>query len=220
MGDICMINRDYDAANKYLDMYYNTCKNKVYRNLIHLKRAIINVKQDDIISCKNNIGKVNPKCLEGKHIEDYEATRTHINIKENKKVLYDIYSVAQQVDYSIDRLIERINKEHIHHNFVAKFNDDINLEELVMQIPEMLDNARLVSNRYYEKYRLTYEGIGTVNGEQVNTIHVVTIPNSKKIITMFPVNDEVKHYKQEKAKVKQKSQIDKFYQKYGKKNEN
>lgn len=220
IADICMINRDYDNANKYLDMYYNTCKNKVYRNIVHLKRTIINVKQDDLNSCIDNIEKVNPKYLDGKHIEDYEASKTYINIKTNKKVIYSIYSVAQQVDYSVDRLIEHINKEHIHQQFSSKFNDDINLEELAMQIPDMLDNARLISNRYYEKYRLTYEGIGTVNGEQVNTIHVVTIPNSKKIITMFPVNDEVKHYKQEKAKVKQKSQIDKFYQKYGKKNEN
>ena len=221
ISEVFMIQRDYENAQKYIDEFLRNSKNYVYNNLSHLRTAVIGVKTNDLEKVIENISKVNNKYLEGKNVEDYEAVNTYIKWKTGKKINYSIYSVSQLANYSIDRLIEHIDKEHVINDLKASFDKDINLEELVSQMPELLDDAMLISNRYYEKYRLRYDNIGEVNGKKVNTLHVVTLPNSKKIITMYPVyDDEKQNVKEIKSKVKQKSQIDKFNQKYRKMNGN
>ena len=37
-------------------------------------------------------------------------------------------------------------------------------------------------------YIMEYPNVGTVNGESVNYIKVITLPNTKQIITLFPFN--------------------------------
>ena len=106
-----------------------------------------------------------------------------------------------------------IDREH-NKKEVASFNKDINLEALFDEVPELLKNAKLLKNELFLQYEIPYENVGYVDGKRVDTFLVVVTSEEQNIITMYPYNSRVKN---EDAKVKRKSAIDKFYERYGKK---
>ena len=59
--------------------------------------------------------------------------------------------------------------------------------------------------------------MGSIYNEKLNDISIITLPNTKNIITMYPVNkvdENLNDVEQEKPKTKRLSQIDKFNKKY------
>lgn len=130
-----------------------------------------------------------------------------------KSVIPKTYTERQLAHYSKKEALIHIDREH-NKKEVASFNKDINLEALFDEVPELLKNARLLNNDLFLKYEIPYENIGLVDGKRVDTFLVVVTSEEQNIITMYPYNSREK---KQDAKVKRKSAIDKFYERYGKK---
>ena len=129
-----------------------------------------------------------------------------------RSIIPKTYTERQLYNYSKKEALMHIDREHDKKE-VALFNKDINLEDLFEEIPELLKDARLLNDDLFLKYEITYENIGIVNGKRVDTFLVVVTPEKQNIITMYPHNSR---REKEDSKVKRKSAIDKFYERYGK----
>lgn len=68
-------------------------------------------------------------------------------------------------------------------------------------------------NEFVDVYIIRYDNVGIDKYNNITDyIKVVSLPNSKEIITIFPYD---KSLKKEKTKVKELTRIDKFNLKYG-----
>lgn len=216
---ICMLKKEYDEAISYVNKYLETAPSSKEKSQGYLKLALINIKQNDIKSATKNMKKIRSCDLDGINLDDYNSVKTHLRYVRNIPPRNDSYSLSQLYNYNLDSLIKHIDKVHIKENDKSKFSDKIDLEELVCQIPELLSNAQMIDNHYYETYRVKYPNIGYINKEEVNLLELIVFPETSKVLTMYPVKDELKNIKipiNEKQKIKHRSQIDKFNQKYGK----
>ena len=101
------------------------------------------------------------------------------------------------------------------------------MSELVDEVMIIISTLEPTYFDTFDHYILEYNDIGTCDEYIANYIEVVTVPNTKNIITMYPIlsnnifaknvrkRDEEK-FELHDTKVKRKSQIEKFYEKYGK----
>ena len=66
-------------------------------------------------------------------------------------------------------------------------------------------------------YRIKYDNIGYSKNEILNFCEVVVIPNTDKIITIYPCRETIitTEKKSEKSPQKKKNRIDIFNEKYG-----
>lgn len=119
-------------------------------------------------------------------------------------------------EYSLDKLKEHINKVHIStKQDISIFTKNIDFDSLILQLPSLLEKARLVNNHYFEQYEIEYKNIGSVNEKESNTLRIIVLSGTKKVITMYPVEDRncLMNYNNKRER---KSQIDKFNKKYKK----
>lgn len=108
----------------------------------------------------------------------------------------DNYMYKQLEEYNYEETYKHILKHQLETNNddnKATFNQDIDLRELLMKTSEKIQYMeekhypiRLASNCYY----FYYSNIGKSNNEVANYFRVITFPNSKNIITMYPILDE------------------------------
>lgn len=134
-------------------------------------------------------------------------------LKLNKKdqIKINNYVEIQLVDYSVERAIRHIDRVHIDKDNSSRFNENIDIKELINLTPILLEKAELVQNNLFEVYEVIYDKIGYENEEIVNKLKIVINPETNEVITMFPKGDITFH----EQKVKRKSQIEKFYDRYG-----
>lgn len=116
-----------------------------------------------------------------------DKTFSHDNYKDN-------YLCRQLSEYNIDETYEHIKKHQIESNDDrASFCEDIDLKQLLIETSQKIENMqeeyypiRLVGNCHY----FYYPNIGKSNDRVSNYFRVITFPNSKNIITMYPIFDE------------------------------
>ena len=130
------------------------------------------------------------------------------------------YLESLMVDYNYQDVIDHINKHK--ENDDTKLNhtlfyENINVEELYQYALDQIKDENYKDNSFNDAYVFEYKGAGYNKTKELNYVKVITIPNTKKIITMYPYDYIDKNKKKEKAKEKVKtlSRIDKFNQKYG-----
>lgn len=156
-------------------------------------------------------------------------TQLGIDMKVKKIDKHD-YIKSQILDYNDDLAIEHI-KEHLNPNVEdsskSYFNNNLDLEYLYWLIRNSINNENKVNiDEILEAHYFAISKIGFHNGNACNYLKVVVVPNTNKIITMYPINDVGNGYiapldidydklfKKETCKVKRISQIDKFNKKY------
>lgn len=220
-GNLCMLQKEYEEARKYYMQYLETAFTKRDYSTCYLKLALLAMKQNKIQEMIKKFNKVKKENLDDIDQDDYSCLKKHIRYINGVPAKLDSYRLRQLYHYSIDELIKHIDKVHTSSMNDSIFNDEIDLEELVFQIPELLSKAKRIDNRYYERYRVEYKEIGYVDGVLTDTLELVVFPESQKVLTMYPVdsNDKEKIITEPKKKTKSKSQIEKFNQKYGIKSE-
>ena len=143
-------------------------------------------------------------------------------------IKYEKYHYFKMNQINLDVTIDHIINEHSFGNHPIEssyFNDDINIYELVNKINQKLLNDNLkqsikdISKYYYFKLN---QNIGiSENKKNCNTILVIATWDND-ILTMYPVHNiensklNLFHEQEEVSlvKVKRKSQIEKFNQKY------
>lgn len=136
------------------------------------------------------------------------------------------YYFNQVINYSKERAIEHIRKHYESIGSEGIFFSDMNLEEtfeIIEKRISVIDPSYLGVRSSGDSYLIDFENAGIVGSTILNKMQVVTIINTKKIITFYPVSKLSFNYeteeevRKEKAPIKRLSQIEKFNQRYNKK---
>lgn len=95
-------------------------------------------------------------------------------------------------DYTHRQIIEYNKEEALAHtidtcNVKNKFSSIINITELFDDIRVLMTDDNKINNSVFDVYEIDYPNAGySPNGEIINRIRVVTIPETLDIITMYP----------------------------------
>lgn len=140
--------------------------------------------------------------------------------KENIKREKTIYSEKQIINYNKKKAIQHIKSHHGEDSvYISYFNSNNDIEKIFNEISDYIIDKKPYYSGVYDVYIVHLNDIkmGSIYNEKLNDISIITLPNTKNIITMYPVNkvDEyLNDVEQEEPKTKRLSQIDKFNKKY------
>ena len=193
---IYIIEKKYNEAKKMLE--FITSYDDIYPTTIEQIKTIINMNT----------------------IPNYESN--------SKK-----YSIKQLLNYDKNLLKEHLDK-HIEKEdsstIEGKINKLIDIDNLINTVVVKINNQDRDYNDIFDIYYVEYKGIGKINNEEVNYLEVIVIPDTKNILTMYPAKipnyfhktmsyHDIKNKEEcENVKVKRKSQIEKFNERYNKHN--
>ena len=194
--------------------------------LTELVKAYIRIEKYDVAY------KYNQKILE-KHIGKISINPFKIDTFLKYKLgILDIdsevktYSSKQLVNYSKEEALKHIEKhldeddEKVIH---SEYTEDIDINELFEFAQNKINDIEPCQGYSNEKYIIRCNKIigKTLNDRLTDTVLVIVIPNTKNIINMYPIpamNNEMDieiNKEKQNTKQKRKSQLDKFYDRYG-----
>ena len=132
------------------------------------------------------------------------------------------YIAEQIINHSEAYTLEHIKRCHSTESHDKSFfANDIDIEALYEEVKMSLSPEYLISKGVLDDYEFDYPNVGVSNNEVANRITVMTLPGTKKIITMHPSHNDDMPRKidivtnREKQKTKTNDRISKFYKKYG-----
>ncbi len=174
------------------------------------------------------ISAINTKNLRSHLKNEWNCTRIYLRIKTGRPIgqLEDRYTHNQIVNYDIERTIEHAKRPHNKGNRASCFSEDVDVEELIRNLPNILKGSQANLNRkfFFEIYEVKYPNVGyDRDGNKIHLLQVVTLPDCDNIITVFPKDQEyydtleegLKGNSGEKKSLMKTSRVEKFYKKYG-----
>lgn len=234
LSRILIMLQEYDEAEKLL----NYCIEKHSQHIVFLHELLIlymeKEEYEKAYEChkKIDLNKYNKlKKLSTTRLSTINAllcSKLNIPYQEDQK---DRYIINQYKKYDEEKAIKHIQERHylnINENLETNdyyFYEPEQIREIFEKVTKNIEEKaqkepRLDVVDYYYFYE---ENIGKSTSGYTDILKVVTIKNSNKIITMYPVKngnidiinelEERKEYSSGKIK-QRKSQIDKFYEKY------
>lgn len=224
MGKISLLENDKDKAYEYFSNVEEKNKNLYVKTLV--EKILINLKNNDLETAYIEFRKL--KTFDLSYLLNISARKiefyllNYFDFESDLKPKYYIEYLLKNYDY--DTVINHI-KNHFYSNNIKKkhtiFNKEINIDSLYEFAKKNINNENLVESNFSDSYILTYPNVGYLDGEFVNQFKVITILNSDKIITMFPIINEYdeaiefcEEEKHEEIKIKKISRIEKFNKKY------
>lgn len=178
MAKLKTFQKDFDGAKEYLDkidnMLLDSKNNSYFRMLLYIKSG----QYKNAIEELNNIIKLYEK-LDIKGVI-YLCNLLNIGLKDVKKISYtDSYFTNQILDYDCFVALEYIL------DIKDKFNPNIDIYKLFNTIKNsLIDEYKIYKLSLYDIYIIPYENIGN---EREKYLKVLTLPNSKDILYMYPV---------------------------------
>lgn len=139
------------------------------------------------------------------------------------------YFINQISRYSNIRSLDHIMAHYYSENGSGKFSPSFNINNEYFKIRNIIKDMTPVFrslNESVDKYIIDYPGAGVLGDISLDKIQVVTIMETKDIITFYPVSKYSLGYEFEedfapkKEPQKRLTQIEKFNQRYGNKNNN
>lgn len=226
LAKIANYNKDYISERYYYEKMEKISNNEsgnvtVYNIYLDIRQNNIEKARQRFKTLSNEFIRVN--LLEIRQLNaylGYEVTLLDRNF----------YSIKQIVDYNKNAAIEHILRHTDDSNLYKEsgnFKSDINIEELYDELLIKIANMKPTCFDLFDHYIVSYPNVGFCNENTVDYVEIVVVPNTKNIITMFPIASnnifaknvirrEKNEYSNESTKVKRKSQVEKFYAKYGK----
>ena len=220
---------------------------KLYENLLEtsqreyaLKKLIfLDIREKDYDVAYDHFQEINNQSIKEHLIDTMFYLKYQLGILGNADGCKSYYCM-QVINYDEKRAIEHImnhlyeNKDKRKH---TQFDTNVDINELFNEVKVKLQYEKVTSFQLNDYYLLDCDyPIGTADGIKTTKIKVVTLPNTKQIITMYPVVSSDKYDNRsynfddidevdleetteiEKPAVKQKtrlSQIEKFNKRYG-----
>ena len=201
-------------ARDFYDEYYRLALIKFRLKKYDETLIILNRLEENL-----DVYEVSDMAYEIKRIKLYIYKKLN---KDYSKINDYTYSEKQIISYDINDAIDHVMNNHYYNPRISKFNDNINIEELFNTIKDKMNDENVTYDSLFDKYMVKYPNIGiNMDNESIHQILVLTLPNTKDIITMYPCDGTESVFNLEeleekaKPKVKRLSQVDKFKQKYG-----
>lgn len=179
---------NYTEAIKYYEMLKEY---EAYRKKAFLKSFILNMKLENYSETLKYLEKIiDKKLLSSKEINYYFTYLKYKMGITGYKTNKEGYLINQIKNYNQKKAISHIEERHKNQNKSQSiFNENLNISKLYKNIKENFDKMTLIETGLCDKYIYdTGFNIGTSNDENTSFIQVVTICNTKDIITMFPVS--------------------------------
>ncbi len=211
--------KNYDRALEYLNKV-EFSKQQQQQTLEFYKMLIL-LKKGKYAKAYNKCSKIDRSYFIGDiKNEAYFAKiflRKKMNLVEYANPYVDSYVKRQIIDYNKEEALEVIDRLHQRGEETSAFNKDINLEELMEEIPMLIKqgNASLRKNLFIELYQIEYPNIGYTNNGVTNYFNVSILPTGE-ILSMYPCDKTITYQgNTETKKVMQKSnRIEEFNRKY------
>lgn len=209
--------QEYDKSIEYFKAINTTNKYIYHESLNRLGCVYVKINEfEKSLECFTKL-----KELDVCKRHDIECITALTYLQKKLKLNYteDInkYSTKQIINYSKEEAIEHIKKhkeEQKDKIIHSVFSPDIDVEELFDYASNHIGDDNFKYNNLMDVYLLEYPNVGIDKGHNINYLTVVTLPNSKDIITMYPYKSVTEKNNLNKSKVKKMSRIDKFNQKY------
>lgn len=220
LGKIEFYNQNYIEALEYYNkidkIHVRTFRNSLYKKICCL------IKIEKYEEAYNTFEELKRIDVSKKYWFKYNTIE--IFLKSMLGILCEAepknYLENLMIEYNYETVIEHINKHKepdetkLNHTI---FNENIDIEELYEYALDQIKEENYKDNSFNDAYVFEYKGAGYSKTKELDYVKVVTLPNSNKIITMYPY-DCIKKNKikeKQKEKIKIPSRIDKFNQKYG-----
>lgn len=217
MGKLYFNNQKYEESIKMFDSVDKKDK-KVYQELMY--RKIINLiklnrLQDayDILDEATNADYNDRYSMKLILIRVY--LEKYLNFESTVKI--NTYTAKQIQNYDKNLALEHIKLHEIdveEKEVHTIFSDNINVDELYDYCMLNINDDNYYKNTLFDTYILPYDNVGYDGDKSINFVKVVTITNTKQILSIYPY-DNYSLNQIEKPKNKKISRIDKFNQKYG-----
>ena len=161
-----------------------------------------------------------------KETHDMAMIRVYLDSLNKAKLDLDklSYSAKQVFLYSKDDAIKHIISHHVIDSRMSSFNDS-DIKRIYEEAQSKINVSNAKPDSFFDKHVLYYREVGisvpedpTEESETINQLEIVTLPETKDILTMYPRKGsdayldekELPEYKQKRL-----SRIDKFNMKYG-----
>ena len=229
LGKVELLNGNYNKAFDYFEKV-TTNKIKTYKST-KLQEIFILIKKEKYEEAYIIFNELKKIGFDDELRNFMHTMLVYFNKKLNLNldITSNSYIDKLIVNYDKKLVLKHISKhKYSDYNKLKHtlFNYDIDVEEIYDFAYNNINEANYIDNNFTDCYILKYNNIG-INSEGIcNYLKVVTLPNSKEIVTIYPYDDiciddfmyeevqeEIMISKQQK--VKKISQIDKFNKKYG-----
>jgi len=140
--------------------------------------------------------------------------------KETIKREKTTYSEKQIINYNKKKAIQHIKSHHGENSvYISYFNSNNDIEKIFNEISDYIVDKKPYYSGVYDVYIVHLNNIkmGSIYNKKLNDISIITLPNTKNILTMYPVDmvdEDLNDVEKEPPKTKRLSQIDKFNKKY------
>lgn len=220
MAKMEIYNKNYYRA---LSLFENVTKEnlRIYRNMLYKKTCIL-IKQERYEEAYATFNSLKEYDYNRNYENKYNLLEIYLKDKLNQSCDIEpkIYVENLLCEYNYERVIEHIKKHKEEDNNKINhtiFNPNIDIENLYNYVLDNLNEDNFIINSFNDVYILEYPNIGSDGEKILNYLKVITLPNSKKIVTMYPFDRYLNnnYSKTENSKSKKLSRIDKFNKKYG-----
>ncbi len=205
-----------DAASNLIKSSHN----RRYRKPSIINLIYIHIRKKDFKNANYYYEKAIKESIFSKDKEEALKIKVILDKERNKHIKLEdsySYSLGQYINYDEKEAYEHIEKNHYGEDFDRSvFNDDINLEELILDVKTKIVPEKRELQGLADCYYIEMDNVGkTREGEECNVIKVIVIPDTRNIITMYPISNRYgEERKKEKPKVKKMSRIEMFNKKY------
>ena len=228
LGKVELLKGNFEKAEEYLKVVDIENDNVNYYFEGFYLKALVKFrlkKYDETLYILDLIEK-NSERMELKEMTyEFERMRLCISKSQNKMIDIDIdtnsYSQRQIASYSKQDALRHIISHHCGENSISKFQSEEQVRQIFDSIGDLLTSENVIYDSSYDKYIIKYSYVGSCkDNANIHQLSVITLPGTKDIITMYPLNGNEsniiveEHDQPKKNKVKRLSQIEKFNKRY------
>lgn len=211
--------KNYDEALSLLETISKD-NLRIYKQMLYKKICIL-IKKERYKEAYDTFIILKEYDCNKNYENKYNSLEKYLKDKLNQSCDIEPESYVEKLlfNYDYNQVINHIQKHKEENNNKLNhtiFNSNIDIESLYNYVLDNLNDDNFVINSFIDVYILEYPNVGSDNNKILNYLKVITLPNSKKIITMYPYDKYVNesYIKPKNEKTKTLSRIDKFNKKY------
>lgn len=152
--------------------------------------------------------------------------RFHLGLLKEYEYNTSTYLFQQIINYDIKKTNEHIKRHIAEESYEnEKFLSSLAMEDIVNVVREKTPDEKHFNHRFfYNQYCFKLPKSGYIDGDITDTFTVITLNHTNSIITMYPeknvknipIMDITPNITEDNPKIKRKSQIEKFNERYKK----